>query len=146
MKKFMAEFKEFISRGNVIDLAVGVMIGGAFNAIVTTLCEKVISPFINFIIGLIAGQSIEEMTSALKVGPVDNPIDFGALISAIINFIIMAFIIFLIVKAFNKLAALRKKEEKEEAPTTKECPFCCSEINIKATRCPCCTADLRVKK
>ena len=146
MKKFFGEFKEFISRGNVLDLAVGVMIGGAFNAIVTALCEKIITPLINLIIGTIAGKSIEEMTSMLKVGPADNPIDFGAFIAAIINFIIMAFIIFLIVKGFNKLASLRKKEEIEEAPKTKTCPFCCSEIDIKATRCPHCTSELDKKK
>ncbi|MBQ2212790.1 MAG: MscL family protein, partial [Ruminococcus sp.] len=90
-------------------------------------------------------KSIEEMTSMLKVGPADNPIDFGAFIAAIINFIIMAFIIFLIVKGFNKLASLKKKEEIEEAPTTKVCPFCCSEIDIKATRCPHCTSELDKK-
>ena len=140
MKKFFGEFKEFISRGNVLDLAVGVMIGGAFNAIVTALCEKIITPLINLIIGTIAGKSIEEMTSVLKVGPADNPIDFGAFIV-----IIMAFIIFLIVKGFNKLASLKKKEEIEEAPTTKVCPFCCSEIDIKATRCPHCTSELDKK-
>ena len=82
MKKFFGEFKEFISRGNVLDLAVGVMIGGAFNAIVTALCEKIITPLINLIICTIAGKSIEEMTSMLKVGPADNPIDFGAFIAA----------------------------------------------------------------
>ena len=146
MKKFFAEFKEFISRGNVLDLAVGVMIGGAFNAIVTALCEKIITPLINLIIGTIAGKSIEEMTSMLKVGPADNPIDFGAFIAAIINFIIMAFIIFLMVKAINKFMNLKKKEEAEEAPTTKTCPFCCSEIDIKATRCPHCTSELDKKK
>ena len=146
MKKFFGEFKEFISRGNVLDLAVGVMIGGAFNAIVTALCEKIITPLINLIIGTIAGKSIEEMTSMLKVGPADNPIDFGAFIAAIINFIIMAVIIFLIVKGFNKLASLKKKEEVEEAPKTKTCPFCCSEIDIKATRCPHCTSELDKKK
>lgn len=144
MKKFIAEFKEFISRGNVLDLAVGVMIGGAFSAIVTALCDKIITPLINLIIGTIAGQSIEEMTSALKFGPEADPIDVGAFIAAIINFIIMAFIIFLIVKGFNKLASLKKKkEEEEEEATTKVCPYCCSEIDIKATKCPHCTSDLK---
>ena len=127
MKKFFGEFKEFISRGNVLDLAVGVMIGAAFQAIVTALCTNII-----------AGKSIEEMTSVLKVGP----IDFGAFLSAVINFIIMAFIVFLIVKGFNKLTSLRKKEEEEEEPATKTCPFCCSEIDINATRCPHCTSQL----
>ncbi len=138
MKKFFAEFKEFISRGNVLDLAVGVIIGAAFGAIVTALCEKIITPLIELIIGSILGKSIDEMTSVLNVGP----IEFGAFLSAVINFIIMAFIIFLIVKGFNKMANLRKKEEAEEEPTTKVCPFCCSEIDIKATKCPHCTSDL----
>ena len=115
MKKFFGEFKEFISRGNVLDLAVGVMIGGAFNAIVTALCEKIITPLINLIIGTIAGKSIEEMTSMLKVGPADNPIDFGAFIAAIINFIIMAFIVFLMMKGINGMREKAAKKE-EEAP------------------------------
>ena len=138
MKKFIAEFKEFISRGNVLDMAVGVLIGGAFSAIVTALCEKIITPLIEVIIGAIAGKSVDEMTSVLNVGP----IEFGSFLSAVINFIIMAFIIFLIVKGFNKMSNLRKKEEEEE-PTTKVCPFCCSEIDIKATRCPHCTSELK---
>ena len=138
MKKFFGEFKEFISRGNVLDLAVGVMIGAAFQAIVTALCTNIITPLIDLIIGTIAGKSIEEMTSVLKVGP----IDFGAFLSAVINFIIMAFIVFLIVKGFNKLTSLRKKEEEEEEPATKTCPFCCSEIDINATRCPHCPSQL----
>ena len=140
MKKFFAEFKEFISRGNVLDLAVGVIIGAAFGAIVTALCEKIITPLIELIIGSILGKSIDEMTSVLNVGP----IEFGAFLSAVINFIIMAFIIFLIVKGFNKMSNLRKKEEAEEEPTTKVCPFCCSEIDINATKCPHCTSDLPV--
>ena len=141
MKKFMAEFKEFISRGNVMDLAVGVIIGGAFGAIVKSLCDDVIVPCIQLIIGKIIGvNSIEEMTSVLNVGP----IAFGNFIAAIINFLIMALIIFLMVKAINKFMSLKKKEEKaEEEATTKTCPFCCSEIDIKATRCPHCTSELK---
>ena len=138
MKKMMAEFKEFIMRGNVMDLAVGVIIGGAFDAIVSSLCDDVIVPFIQLIIGKALGvESIEEMTQVLNVGP----IAFGKFIAAIINFLIMALIIFLMVKAINKLMSLGKKKV-EEAPTTKVCPFCCSEIDIKATRCPHCTSEL----
>lgn len=141
MKKFMAEFKEFISRGNVMDLAVGVIIGGAFGAIVTSLCDDIIVPCIQLIIGKIIGvNSIEEMTAVLNVGP----IAFGNFIAAVINFLIMALIIFLMVKAINKFMNLKKKEEKaEEEATTKTCPFCCSEIDIKATRCPHCTSELK---
>lgn len=139
MKKFFGEFKEFIMRGNVMDLAVAVIIGAAFGAIVTALCDKIITPLIQLIIGSIFGKSIDEMTKVLNVGP----IEFGAFISAVLNFIIMAFIIFLMVKAVNKaMTAGKKKEEEEEEATTKVCPFCKSEIAIDATRCPHCTSQL----
>ena len=140
MKKFMGEFKEFIMRGNVMDLAVGVISGGAFGAIVNSLCADVITPLIQLIIGKVIGvDSIDEMTKVLNVGP----IAFGNFISAVINFLIMAIIIFIMVKAINKLMNMRKKEEEEEEEaTTKVCPFCCSEIDIKATRCPHCTSEL----
>lgn len=139
MKKFMGEFKEFIMRGNVMDLAVGVIIGGAFGAIVNSLCADVITPLIQLIIGKVIGvDSIDEMTKVLNVGP----IAFGNFISAVINFLIMAIIIFIMVKAINKLMNMRKKEEEEEEEaTTKVCPFCCSEIDIKATKCPHCTSE-----
>lgn len=143
MKKFFSEFKEFIMRGNVMDLAVAVIIGAAFGAIVTALCDKIITPLIQLIIGSIFGKSIDEMTKVLNVGP----IEFGAFISAVINFIIMAFIIFLMIKAVNKAMAIgKKKEEEEEEATTKECPFCKSEIAIDATRCPHCTSQLDEEK
>lgn len=143
MKKFFAEFKEFIMRGNVMDLAVAVIIGAAFGAIVTALCDKIITPLIQLIIGSIFGKSIDEMTSVLNVGP----IEFGAFLSAVINFIIMALIIFLMVKAVNKAMAIgKKKEEEEEEATTKECPYCKSEIAIDATRCPHCTSVLEEEK
>ena len=153
-KGIIAEFKEFISRGNVMDLAVGVIIGGAFNGIVSSLCDDVIMPAIQLLIGTVAGDKyinpetnqpdFEMMTKALNVGT----IKFGAFISAIINFLIMAIIIFMIVKAVNKMMDLGKKKEapKEEAPTTKECPFCLSEIPIKAKRCPHCTSQLEEPK
>mgnify|MGYP000437909060 FL=1 len=135
MKKFLAEFKEFISRGNVIDLAVGVIIGGAFSAIVTSLTDNIIKPLINCIGGAEVQGKIH------LVG--DNYIDYGSFISAVINFLIMAFIIFCIVKAINKMLDLtKKKEHKEEAPTTKICPFCKSEIPIDAVKCCHCTSDL----
>ena len=143
MKKFFGEFKEFIMRGNVMDLAVAVIIGAAFGAIVTALCDKIITPLIQLIIGSIFGKGIDEMTKVLNVGP----IEFGAFISAVINFVIMAFIIFLIVKAVNKAMTIgKKKEAEEEEATTKECPYCKSEIAIDATRCPHCTSQLEDKK
>ena len=143
-KSLMTEFKEFVSRGNVMDLAVGVIIGGAFSGIVTSLCDDVITPLIQFIIGKATGKtSIDEMTAALNVGP----FNFGNFISAIINFFIMAIIIFALVKAVNKLTSIGKKKKKKKVEvTTKECPFCFSEISIKATRCPHCTALLEEEK
>ena len=143
-KGFINEFKEFVSRGNVIDLAVGVIIGGAFQGIVSSLCDDVITPLIQLIIGKATGKSsLEDMTKALNVGP----IAFGNFISAVINFFIMAIIIFCIVKAVNKLTTIAVKKEEEEAEvTTKECPFCFSEISIQAKRCPHCTSQLEEDK
>ncbi len=134
MKKFFSEFKEFISKGNVLDLAVGVIIGGAFSSIVTSLTDNIIKPLIN----CIGGSEIQGKIHLVG----DNYIDYGAFISAIINFLIMAFIIFCIVKAVNKMMSLTKKAEEPAAPATKICPFCKSEIDIDATKCPHCTADI----
>ena len=137
MKKFFGEFKEFIMRGNVMDLAVGVIIGGAFSSIVTSLTDDIISP----ILGIFGGMDFSDLVA--KVNGAE--IRYGAFITAIINFLIMAFIIFLMVKGINKVMSLGKKEVEEE-PTTKVCPFCCSEIDIKATKCPHCTSDVEEVK
>lgn len=136
MKKFMKEFKEFAMRGNVIDLAVGVIIGAAFKAIVDSLVNDIVSPAI----GLVLRQDFSSLV--FKLNGVD--IRYGAFITAIINFVIMAFVIFLFVKAINALSQIgKKKEAVVEAVTTKKCPFCCSEISIEATRCPHCTSEIR---
>ena len=137
MKKFFGEFKEFIMRGNVMNLAVGVIIGGAFSAIVTSLTDDIISP----ILGIFGGMDFSELVANVN----GAEIRYGAFITAIINFLIMAFIIFLMVKGINKVMSLGKKEVEEE-PTTKVCPFCCSEIDIKATKCPHCTSDVEEVK
>ncbi|MGN0532677.1 MAG: large conductance mechanosensitive channel protein MscL [Eubacterium sp.] len=134
MKKFFSEFKAFISKGNVLDLAVGVIIGGAFGSIVSALTDNIIQPLIN----LIGGAEVQGKIAL----PKGQFIDYGAFISAIINFLIMAFVIFLIVKAVNKAMAVGKKPEEAPAPTTKVCPFCKSEINIEAVKCPHCTSDI----
>ena len=137
MKKFFSEFKTFIMRGNVLDLAVGVIIGAAFQAIVTSLTTDIISP----ILGLFGGMNFDQY--ALTIG--DVSIDYGKFLTAVINFIIMAFVIFLIVKLVNKIMAIGKKPEEPEEPaepTTKICPFCQSEISIKATKCPHCTSNI----
>lgn len=134
MKKLLQEFKEFIAKGNVLDLAVGVIIGGAFSSIVTSLTDDIINP----IISCIGGAEIQGKIHLIG----DNYIDYGSFISAIINFLIMAVIIFLIVKGVNKMMSIGKKPEEAPAPTTKQCPYCKSEISIEATKCPCCTSDL----
>lgn len=135
--KFINEFKEFALRGNVLDLAVGVLIGGAFQNIVTSFTKNIISP----ILGCFGGVNFSDFK--LTIGNLN--ITYGAFITDIINFIIMAFIVFLIVKFMNKLAnigAKHKQEENKEEKTTKLCPHCYSEINIKADRCPYCTSEL----
>lgn len=133
----LKEFKEFALRGNVLDLAVGVIIGSAFQKLVTSLTNNLISP----ILGCFTEVDFSGWT--LKIGNLN--LTYGAFITDVINFIIMAFIVFLIVKFMNKLSNLGKKEETatvDAEPTTKVCPHCCSEINIKATKCPCCTSEL----
>ena len=133
MKKFFGEFKEFVMRGNVLDLAVGVIIGAAFGAIVTSLTDDIISPLI--------GSLVKMNFDQLSVNINGATLAYGKFITAIINFLIMALIIFLIVKAVNKVMSIGKKEEEEE-PTTKKCPHCCEEVNINATKCPHCTGDI----
>ena len=132
--KIVKEFKEFVMRGNVMDLAVGVIIGGAFSAIVTSLTDDIISP----VLGIFGGMDFSDLSVEVN----GANIMYGKFITAIINFLIMALIIFLMVKGINKLMSLGKKKEEEPAPTTKVCPFCCTEIDIKATRCPHCTSEL----
>ena len=134
---FVSEFKEFIMRGNVIDLAVGVIIGGAFQAIVSSLVDDILMPVIGIILGKVDFSAL-----AFQIG--DATISYGKFITAIINFLIMAFVIFLIVKGINKVSdkLSKKEEEPAAAPTTKVCPFCKSEIAIDATKCPHCTSDV----
>ncbi len=141
------EFKEFVMRGNVVDLAVGVIIGGAFQTIVTSLVNDVIMPVISLVTGGIDftnwfisldGQSFSTLEQAQKAGAAT--LNYGVFLTNVINFLIMAFVIFMMVKGLNTLA--RKKEKQEEEPKTKTCPFCQSEISIKAVRCPNCTSEL----
>ena len=133
-KSLMEEFREFIDKGNAMDMAVGVIIGGAFSAIVTSLTDDIISP----LLGLIGGMDFSDLV--LQIG--DVQVRYGAFITAIINFLIMALVIFLMVKAINKAMSIGKKKEEEAAPTTKKCPHCCEEVNINATKCPHCTGDI----
>lgn len=133
MKKFIEEFKAFALRGNVMDMAIGVIIGGAFTSIVTSLTENLINP----ILGLFGGTDLSGFV--LNLGGVE--LRYGAFITSIINFLIMAFVLFCLLKAVNKLTALGKKPEAPAEPTTKVCPFCCSKIPIKAVKCAHCGSD-----
>ena len=137
MKKFLQEFKTFAMRGNVRDMAVGVVVGGAFTAIINSVVNDLINP----LIGLFFNMDFSGV--GLTIG--DVTIGFGAFIGAVINFIIVAFILFCVLKAFNAASERHKKPEAPKAPTTKKCPYCLSEIPIEATRCAHCTSMLDVK-
>lgn len=157
----LEEFKKFISRGNVMDLAVGVIIGGAFQAIVTSLVNDLITPLIS-----IATKNVNFADLSVKVGEAE--LTYGNFISAVINFFIVALVIFFMIKAINKVDAKNKanlerlsnskiasklkrnkkgkeKEEEEKEPETKLCPYCLSEIPYKATKCAHCASDLEKK-
>lgn len=154
-KGFLKEFKEFAMKGNVIDLAVGVIIGGAFQKIVSSLVSDVVMPLIGlitgdisfadkfFVFGLEDGEVYATADAAIAAGK--NVLTYGNFLDAVINFLIMAFVIFLFIKGINALKNSAKKEAPvaEEAPaTTKICPYCKSEIAIDATRCPHCTSEI----
>ena len=139
---FFAEFKKFILRGNVMDMAVGVIVGGAFTAIVTSLNKDILSP----IIALIGGIDFSYLSVTLGSSDSAPILAYGNFITAVLNFLITSLVIFLIIKGINvasdRVAARFKKEQEEAAPTEKECPYCMSKISIKATRCPNCTSQL----
>lgn len=159
VKSFFREFKEFVLRGNVMDLAVGVIIGAAFGNIVTSLTTNFINPLINSIGGAEVAGSIKlpwvDYTGLDSDAVKALSINYGDFITAVINFLIMAFVLFIILKLVNKLMNVGKKVKKikkgkkseeevvVEEPTTKLCPHCFSEINIKATKCPHCTGDIK---
>ena len=143
----MKEFKEFAMRGNVVDMAVGIIIGGAFGKIVSSLVTDVIMPPIGVMMG---GVDFSKLAITVKAATVDAAgaavpavlISYGKFINVVIDFVIIAFCIFMVIKAMN---ALKKKEAPAPAaaPTTKECPYCLSTIPIKATRCLHCTSEVR---
>ncbi len=137
----LSEFKKFLLRGNVIDLSVGIIIGGAFQAIVNSLVNDIINPLLSIFL------TETDFTSLVyNIPGTAANIAYGSLITAIINFVIMGFVIFMLVKGINKVTSLvPKKEEEAPAPTTKICPYCFSEVHIDATRCPYCTSELETK-
>ncbi|MBN8580776.1 MAG: large conductance mechanosensitive channel protein MscL [Anaerolineae bacterium] len=128
----LKEFKEFVMRGNVLDLAIAVIIGGAFGKIVASLVNDILMPLIGALFG---GSKFSELSSLVN----GVPIVWGLFVQAIVDFLIVAFVIFIIVKVANSL----KKAPAPADPTTKECPHCISTISIKATRCPNCTSELK---
>jgi large conductance mechanosensitive channel len=128
----LKEFRDFAMRGNVMDLAIAVIIGGAFGKIITSLVNDVLMPLIGLLLG---GINFSEQ--AIVVGAA--VIKWGAFVQSVIDFIIVAFVIFMLVRTLNRF----KKPEPAPAPTTKECPYCFSTIPIKATRCPNCTSQLK---
>ena len=127
------DFKEFALRGNVIDLAVGVIIGAAFGRIVTALVNDIIMPMVGVFLG---GISFSNLT--ITVG--NAVIKWGDFVQAVIDFLIIAIIVFLMVRGINRLQ--KNEPDKKQAPTTKDCPYCFTSIPIKATRCPNCTSEL----
>ena len=137
------EFKTFITRGNMMDLAVGVIVGGAFNSIVSSLVNDVIMPVISIFTGKIDFANLFVALDGKQA--VASVLAYGNFITAIINFVVLAFVVFLLVKGLNKLREESAKKAAEEAaaaaPTTKVCPFCKSEIPVDATRCPHCTSE-----
>ena len=158
IKNILIEFKKFAMRGNVMDMAVGIIIGAAFGKIVDSLVKDIIMPplgwamgkvdFANKYITLIEGQTTPgpyaSLDAAQKAGAIT--INYGLFLNTIISFLIVAFAVFMLIKAMNtlqaKLEAKEKKDDAAAAPTTKACPYCCSEIPVGATRCPHCTSEL----
>jgi len=144
------EFKSFVLRGNVADMAVGIIVGGAFGAVVNTLVSEVLMPPLGLLIG---GVDFSNFYLVLKQGSVSGPyaslaaaraagavtMNYGVFANAIISFLIMAFAVFMLIKS---LTAIRSKPEPEAAASGKECPYCCSSVPVKATRCPACTSQL----
>ncbi|MBN2006033.1 MAG: large conductance mechanosensitive channel protein MscL [Anaerolineae bacterium] len=140
------EFKKFVMRGNVLDLAVAVIIGGAFGKIVTSFVNDILMPPIGLALGKVdfsnlfidlSGKGYPSLAAATEAGAAT--INYGIFLNNILDFVIVAFVIFLLVRQMNKM----KKVEPAPAPTTKECPFCCSQVPLKATRCPHCTSELK---
>ena len=149
MKKMLNEFKQFAIKGNMIDLAVGMIIGTSFNKIVSSLVNDMIMPLLGIFTGKIDfaklyialdGNTYESLAAAEEAGAAC--FKYGAFLAGLLDFLIMAFIVFLFVRGINKLREANKEPEAPKAPTTKICPFCKSEISIEATRCPHCTSEL----
>ncbi len=137
-KGFLNEFNKFILRGNVLDMAVGVIIGSAFTSIVTSLNEDLLTP----LLGIFGGVDFSNLYIVLGTGEQAPVLHYGNFITAVINFFIVALVVFCFIRIIHKVLNGKKKEGIGAAPTTKECQYCKSEIAIEATRCPHCTSQL----
>lgn len=136
--KLLKEFREFIARGNVLDMAVGVIIGGAFTGIVNSLVNDVFMP----VLGLLTG-GMNFASLSVQIGPGEQDVlGYGAFIAAVINFLLIALVLFLFIKAVNRLHRKREARAIADEPTVQICPYCMSEIPVLATRCPHCTSEL----
>jgi large conductance mechanosensitive channel len=143
----LKEFKEFALRGNVVDLAVGIIIGAAFSQVVNSLVNDIIMPPIGLIVGQVdftnlfislSGEHYDSLTAAQDAGAAT--LNYGLFINVVLNFVIVAFAVFMLVRVMNRLQ--RQEKEAPPEPTTKDCPYCYSAIPLKATRCPSCTSQL----
>jgi large conductance mechanosensitive channel len=148
--KLFDEFKKFAMRGNVIDMAVGVILGAAFGKIITSLVTDVLMPPIGLLLGKVnfsalfinlTSQSFATIADAKAAGA--PTINYGMFINTVIDFLIVAIVVFLMVRQFNKLMERTKKPEAPAAPTTRDCPYCLSSVPLKATRCAHCTSELK---
>lgn len=146
MKRMLKEFREFAMRGNVLDMAIGIIIGTAFGKIITSLVNDILMPPVGVLMGKvdfanlfinISSQHYQRLAEAKAAGAAT--INYGLFLNTIIDFIIVAFVIFLLIRQVNRF----KKKEEPAAPATKECPFCFSAVSVKATRCPHCTSELK---
>ena len=138
IKNLFTDFKNFAVKGNMVDMAVGIIIGGAFTTIVSSLVEDIINP----ILGIFGGMNFDQLSVNLAGGATLN---YGKFITAIINFVIMALVVFIIVKIVNGAVTKLGPKKEEEAPKSKKCPFCKSDIHMEAVRCPHCTSELESK-
>ena len=130
-------------RGNVMDMAVGIIIGAAFGKIVSSLVEDVIMPPIGWVLGNVDFSDLKLILVQKSAEAEEVAIKYGAFLNTVISFLIVAFAVFILIKGVNTLQAKMIKEEEEAAPSTKKCPFCCSEIPLEAKKCPHCTSDLK---
>ncbi len=149
----LKDFKEFMMRGNVVDMAVGIVIGASFGGIVKSLVDDVLMPPIGLLLGRVDFSNLylilrdgatpgpyAALAEAKKAGAVT--LNLGLFVNTVINFLIVGLAIFLVVRAVNRLKSMQKTPEPEAAPATRDCPFCCSSISVKAVRCPHCTSEL----